>query len=168
MIARFPLACSLFLMSNLLVPGCYQHKPLYDTQYKTVAVPIFENATFYRGVEFDLTEALIKEIETRTPYKVVDRGHADTIILGNITLIEQSLVSRRAQIGVVQELEVQMLVDFEWKDLFNGQTIVDRKGFEAVGDYIPTSPINETPDIGLHTASENMARDIVDAMRSDW
>lgn len=153
----------------LLTAGCnYAHKPLYDTDYRSVAVPILENATFYQGVEFDLTEALIKEIESRTPYKVVDRRVAQTVLTGTITNIDQQLLSRRSDIGVVQELEIQMLVDFEWKDLRTGKPIIDRKGFEAVGRYIPTTPINETPELGFHAVSDRMARDIVDAMRKDW
>lgn len=161
-------AVVLVLACIVITSGCYQHKPLYKTEYKTVAVPIFENNTFYRNVEFDLTEALIKEIETRTPYKVVDQSRADTLLTGTITLIEQELINRRADIGVVQQLEIQMYVDFNWKDLSSGKPIIDRQGFESVGTYFPTTPIRETPDIGLHQAAARMARDIVDAMRSDW
>lgn len=158
----------LVVAAVVLCSGCYEHKRLYRTEYRTVAVPIFENNTFYRNVEFDVTEALIKEIETRTPYKVVDISRADTLLSGTITLIEQELINRRSDIGVVQQLEVQMYVDFEWKDLHTGKPIIDRKGFESVGTYFPTTPIRNTPDIGIHQASDRMARDIVDAMRSDW
>lgn len=166
-VRRITLALSLVLVWTVL-SGCYQHKPLYRTEHQTVAVPIFENQTFYRNVEFDLTEALIKEIETRTPYKVVDRSRADTLLTGTITMIEQRLINRRSDIGVVQQLEVQMYVNFDWKDLGTGKPIIDRKGFESVGTYFPTTPMRETPDLGLHQAASRMARDIVDAMRSDW
>ena len=35
----------------------YTTKPNYDPCIKTVYVPIFENKTFHRGMEFDLTRA---------------------------------------------------------------------------------------------------------------
>ena len=38
---------------------------------KTVYVPVFRSVTFRRDVNFMLTEPVIKEIERRTPYKVV-------------------------------------------------------------------------------------------------
>ena len=46
----------------MLATGCgYSHVPLFPQEYRTVSVPILENRTAYRDVEFDLTEALIKE-----------------------------------------------------------------------------------------------------------
>lgn len=160
--------CLLFACVCCLLGGCYTNQPMYPEDYRTVAVPIFENRTFYRNVEFDVTEALIKEIELRTPYKVVDQAIADTLIQGQITTIEQRVVSRRSDIGVVQEIEYQVLANVQWKDLRSGRTIMDRQGLEAIGRYIPTTPVGETPDIAQHAAVERMSRDIVDAMRSDW
>ena len=40
----------------------------FDESIRSVAVPIFENRTFYRETEFRLADALVKEIEHRTPY----------------------------------------------------------------------------------------------------
>ena len=54
---------------------------------RTVSVPIFDNQSFYQDVEFDLTEALVKEIELRTPYKVTGADRADTILQGEIVSV---------------------------------------------------------------------------------
>src|SRR5665213_243892 len=49
--------------------GCgYTTKSVFPPGIRTVAVPIFENRSFYRGAERDVTEALIKQIEMATPY----------------------------------------------------------------------------------------------------
>jgi hypothetical protein len=47
-----------------------------------VAVPIFENDTYVRDVEFELTDAVIKELEARASYKVTARMSADTLLTG--------------------------------------------------------------------------------------
>src|SRR5262245_45600048 len=52
---------------NVSVLG-YSTKPLHDTEIRTVRVPIFENRTFRRGLEFDLTKEVIRQIEQKTPY----------------------------------------------------------------------------------------------------
>ena len=66
------------------LPACgYHYAEVYPAGYATVAVPIFENKTFEREVAYDLTEAIIKEIEQRTPYKVADLAHADTLLRGH-------------------------------------------------------------------------------------
>src|SRR5215204_1572172 len=80
------LAC-LIAASALLLPSCttwdghftvlgYSTRPNYDTNYRTIRVPIFKNRTFWTatpvpGMEMDLTRAIIREIELKTPYKVV-------------------------------------------------------------------------------------------------
>src|SRR5689334_13758284 len=67
----------------------YTTKPNYDENIHTVYVPIFQTRIFesgqFRGFEFRLTEAVQREIETRTPYKVVScREGADTELLGTV------------------------------------------------------------------------------------
>jgi len=167
--------CTLFslIASALLLvvlTGCgYTTKEVYPADVRSVAVPIFENKTFYQGAEFDLTEALIKEIEVRTPYKVIKQGSADTTLIGSIRLIDLSSLSRRARGGgVPQELEVRMVVDFEWKNLRTGKILRQRKGFEAVGRYVPVRPMGETLSLGQHVAAQNMAKSITSVMRDDF
>lgn len=164
--------CGLSLLAVLLAVfagGCgYSHKELFPEQYTSVAVPIFENRTFYRGVERDLGEALVKEIEQRTPYKVISPTAANTILQGTIRKIEQNQIARRRPGGVPEELEVTITVDFEWKDLRTGQILRDRKGFEAVGRYVPTSPVSQPFEIGQHMAIQALARDIVSTLQANW
>ncbi|GAB4109314.1 MAG: LPS assembly lipoprotein LptE [Phycisphaeraceae bacterium] len=151
------------------VTGCgYTNKELLPEDIHTVAVPIFENRTFYRGIEFELAEALVKQVHTRTPYKVVSPATAQTILEGTITRVEQNQLSRRRPGGVPQEVEVTITVDYVWKDLGKGGVIRDRRGFEAVGRYVPTAGIGQPFETAQHEAVERLARDIVSTMRSDW
>src|SRR5437016_261337 len=63
----------------------YTTRPMYDTGIRTVRVPIFRNMTLVQGLEFELTEAVIREIEAKTPYKVKqEAGYADTELIGTI------------------------------------------------------------------------------------
>lgn len=157
------------VVASLIQTGCgYSSGELFPDDVRTVAVPIFENKSFYRGVEFDLTEALVKEIELRTPYKVTGTNRADTIIRGTITSVSQSRLSRQSIGGVPQELEVHVMVDFEWKDLRSGQTLRQREGFESVGRYMPAAPVSEPLEVGQHEAVARMARAVVSVMAGDW
>lgn len=163
------LSAILLLVLTLGMAGCgYSSKELFPTEYHTVAVPIFENRTFYRGMEFELAESMVKQIESRTPYKVVAPGVAQTIMEGTITDVKQTQLSRRRRGGVPQEVELTVTADFVWKDLDSGEVIADRRGFVAVGRHIPASGIGEPYEIAQHQAIQRMARDIVSTMRSDW
>src|SRR4051794_17420920 len=88
----------------LLAPACatwdghfevlgYTTRPNYDCNIRTVYLNVFENRTQYRGVEFDLHQALQRQLHWKTPYRVTsDRGAADTEITGAITSIAKGIV----------------------------------------------------------------------------
>src|SRR5688572_6247481 len=83
-------------------PG-YEWNNLYRTDVRTVAVPIFTNKTFYRGVEFHLTKAIVSNLEAQTPYKVVPRDRADTMLEGEITKIRARTISDDRRAAIPQE-----------------------------------------------------------------
>ena len=154
---------------TMLLGGCgYTQQELFNTEYQTVAVPIFQNKTFYRGVELELTEALIKEIELRTPYKVTATSTAQTILEGHVVSINQRPLSRTQEGGLVQETELQMVVNFHWKQQSDGKTIARRDGIIATGRYVASTPISEPMSTGQQIATQGMVKRIVDTMRSDW
>lgn len=153
----------------LLTAGCgYTTKEIYPTDVRSVSVPIFANRSFYRGAERDLSEALIKEIELRTPYKVARGGAADTDLTGTIIEVRQQLLSRRRPGNLPEQIEVSVIVDWSWKNQRTGETLRSRQGFEAVGRYRPTHPIGEPYEIAQHDAVQRLAADIVSTMRADW
>ena len=98
----------------LLLPSCagdgqisilgYTTRPNYDPNIHTVRVPIFKNITLIRGLEFDLTRAVIREIEAKTPFKVVDsRAGADTELIGKIVSTSKAVITLN-QLGEVRGL----------------------------------------------------------------
>jgi hypothetical protein len=58
-----------------------------------VYVPVFRSTTFRRDVQLHLTEAVIKEIERRTTFKVVGTPEeADTILEGTINIAQENRI----------------------------------------------------------------------------
>lgn len=166
---RAMLSCTILAAAVLSVGGCgYNAKDLFPKQFHTVAVTMFYNQTFYRGVEADLAEAVTKQVESRTPYTVGSPKTADTMLQGTITNIQQRQVVRNDVGGMPEEMEVTITVNFKWRDLRTGKTIVDRKGFQAVGRYVPATPVNQPFAVAQHQAVAQLARDIVNQMESRW
>lgn len=164
-----PLPYSLLTALLLVLPGCgYSTAELYPERYTTVSLPLFENQTFYRGVEAELGEALAKELEHRTPYTLSTPGMADTELTGTVTRVSQRMLSRTADVGLPQELEVSVWVDFEWKDLRTGEVITGRRGYEQVGRYIPAAGVGEPFEVAQRAAVQRLARDIVSSLRKEW
>ncbi|MBL8793463.1 MAG: hypothetical protein JNM56_06145 [Planctomycetia bacterium] len=129
---RRGLACSLSALA-LALPACdstgnftlggYTTTPNYDDHIRTVYVPIFENRTFRKDLEFDLTRAVIREIEAKTPFKVVsDCDKADTELIGTI-IAGNKLLLNRNQLNEVREAETTLMVSILWRDRRTGEIL---------------------------------------------
>ena len=86
----------------LMLPACswdghinllgYTTAPNYDCTIKTVFVPMVQNTTMKHGsIEFDMTRAIVNEIQLKTPYRVVhSKNGADTeLLICTLKKIEQ-------------------------------------------------------------------------------
>ena len=143
----------------------------YRPEIKTIAVPIFRRGTYEyrRDIEFRLTEALIKQIEAQTRYKVVSKGRADTELTGTIRAIDQQVLSFAPDTGRAREIQMRIIVDFTWKDLRGeGKVLVERKNFRVAAEYIPPDPFNEDFFLGSEDAFNKMARRIVGQLAQPW
>jgi hypothetical protein len=65
-------------------PGCVGYHvgtaSLYAPDVATVYVPMIESDSYRRDLGERLTEAVVKEIELKTPYKVVSTPNADSVL----------------------------------------------------------------------------------------
>ena len=123
----------LLAVSALLLPSCnwdgnftvlgYTTKPQYPEHIRTIYVPIFKNLTMWRGLEFDLTRAVIREIEAKTPYKVVSSPScADSQLSGTIVSLNKNVINRN-QLNETREAETTLAVEIVWKDLRSGEIL---------------------------------------------
>jgi hypothetical protein len=146
--------------------GGYQWHSLYREDVQTVAVPIFANRDFRRGVEFRLSKAVVNQLEAHSPYKVVSRDHADTILEGEIQKVEVNPISHAFKENVPQEQLMVVTVNFTWKDLRTGRILLERKNFQQTAAFYPT--LGEGEFVGSQEAVERLALGIVQAMQADW
>jgi hypothetical protein len=158
-----------------LVTGCssdptrgYSFRPAYDRGVRTIAVPIFENPTFYHGVEVQLTDAIIKELQRQTPYAVVASGSAQTTLTGKVTDVTLRPMTTNRRTGLVEDVAVSMTIDFTWRDNRSGEPLVERSSFTASEDFVPSRPTNERLELGEHAVVQELARAVVSEMRSKW
>ena len=173
------LCSSVALILFLLVSGCgyssvgddpknpwYQWRSLYRQDVRTVAVPIFKNKDYRRGLEFSLSKAIVNQIEMRTPYKVVAREKADTILEGEIVEVKLHTLSQDTQSALPQEQIYDVKVNFTWKDQRSGVILCDRRNFEQTTTFYPT--LGEGEFVGSQTNVERLALGIVQELQADW
>ena len=136
------------LLLGIIISGCasdptvgYSTQSLYAPQFRTVAVPMFENNTTSRQMEMMLTDALVKKIQSRTPYRVVDEMNADTLLTGTITDVELQPLNRSSVTGFDNEVLLRVTVNFEWMNSLikwnrHSFTIIQMRGINSLNHFI--------------------------------
>jgi len=172
--SKFPsaLAALCYCFSTFSLCGCagmagYSNESLFPQNVESVRLEMFDNQTFRRGVEYQLSDALSKRIEADTPYKIVtDADRADTVISGQIVSIEELALSTDREIGTVLESEVLLRAVVHRKNLKTGQLMIDHRTVSASASYSQYQMQDFTYASTL--AANNLARKIVELMESGW
>ena len=158
---------ALWLGAALVLAGCgYTAGSLVSKEYRTVYIPIWENATFRRGLEFRLTELLQKEIEHRTHLKVTTEDRADTRLSGEIVNFQQRVLTENL-LDQPLETQVVVVVNFRWEDLRTGQVLLREDGLAQPGEAI-TGLGEPAEGVGATEAFEDLVKQIVDKMEEGW
>ena len=145
----------------------YSNEALYPSEIHSVYVEMFDNQSFRRGVEYELTDALAKRIEAETPYKIISsRDRADSIISGQISQISESALSTERQTGMALEKEVQLRAVVSWKNLKTGELLIENKPITAAATYSQWQ--NQSFRYASSVAANNLARRIVELMEKKW
>jgi hypothetical protein len=144
----------------------YSNEWLHPQDVGSVYVEMFDTRSFRRGYEFSLTSAICKNIESRTPYKIVsNRDTADTILSGQLTL-GQGVLSNDRYMGRPLEREVVVRVVFTWKNLKTGEILVNHEQVAASGDYADL--LNQDFDYAAAVAVNRAAERVVERMEKTW
>ncbi len=138
---------ALLTAAALALPSCesgghfcilgYTTRPNYDPNIHTVYVPIFKNKTIWRGLEFELTQAVVREIESKTPFKVQsDCDKADTELLGTIVQFNKNILNVN-QLNEVRDVETVLGVEVIWRDRRTGEILSTPRPPGAVSPVAP-------------------------------
>lgn len=158
--------------------GCagYQvgNASLYRTDIRTVYVPVFQSDSFRRNLGERLTEAVVKEIESKTPFKVVsDRDQADSILSGRL-VSERKVVLAENRNDEPRDIGTDLVVEVSWVDrqgfaMGTGSTFsLAQQGFSVsqAADYVPEA--GQSVSTSHQEAIQRIAKQIVSQMEAPW
>jgi hypothetical protein len=170
--------CRLAGLASLLVAGCAGYQlgtaSLYRPDIRTVYVPMFESDTYRQNLGEWLTEAVVKQIERSTPYKVVaDPARADSVLIGRL-VDENKRVLAETINDDARNLQVELAVQVSWVDR-RGESIMPNRSFSvAQQGFLVTVDGNYIPEAGPSVTSANqqivtqIAEQIVYQMEAPW
>ena len=180
----------------------YSTVPPFDTNIRSVSIPVFKNTTFhtnpYRGVEVDITEEIVRELNARkSPIRVIsDPARADTELIGTVTNITKT-PQNRTPLNFIREYDVVIACQVVWRDNRTGRNLTgSRKPTFQEAPSNPFDPNREAPlppppdavaapitingygrvlpelggstDSGAKAAAQQIARQIVNMMEKPW
>jgi hypothetical protein len=145
----------------------YSNESLFPRDVNTVCLQMFDNRTFWRGVEYELSDALAKRIEAQTPYKIVSSAdRADTVMNGQIVSITEFALSLEREMGYVLEKELELRAVVNWKNLKTGELLIANREVGASATY--SSYQKQDFSYASSLAANNLARKIVELMEKKW
>lgn len=166
-----------FLLGICSTVGCASYqvgaRTLYAPDVDTVYVPMIESNSFRRDLGERLTEAVIKEIELRTPFKVVGNPDADSILSARLTS-DTKRITVENQNDDPRVLEMGLVVEVTW--LNRRRQPIRLPASIALPPELVTMSQTATlvPEAGQSVATaqqqaiERLAQQIVSAMEEPW
>ena len=161
-----------------LISGCagYQlgNRTLYRDDVRTVYVPMFESDSLRRNLGERLTEAVVKEIETKTPFKVLsDPGRADSILTGRLVTESKAVLAENRN-DEPRDVETNLVVVVNWLDrqgfaMSQASTFsLSQQGFSVAqtADYVPEA--GQSISTAQQEAIQRIAKQIVSQMEAPW
>jgi hypothetical protein len=160
-----------------MIAGCASYQvgaeSLYAPDIATVYVPMIESGSFRRDLGERLTEAVIKEIELKTPYKVVGTPDADSILSVELKgdsrrlLAENSFTDPRL-------LETAVFSEVTWVNrrrlpLAPVQNIAlppNLIGIDQTANLVPEA--GQSVQSSLQQSIDRLAQQIVGTMEAPW
>ncbi len=158
-------ACALLVCAVALTSSCwwgYAPERLFAEDVRTVYVEFFDNATFRRELEVDLTRAVVAQLKLRTPLAFAPREDADSVLSGELLeFTERTKV--KTETDRVLKTQVTAKVRFRWTDRRTGTDLVAQ---QTVSESVRIVEALEgsVSDLVLREVAES----VVEAMEEPW
>jgi len=172
---RLPLVLAVVLATTLSGCSMYQYgaRSMFRDDIRTIHVPIARNDTFRHDLGPRLTEAVIRQIELRTPYKVTGDPAADSTLRLRVVLERKSVLTESASDDPAA-LDAVVAIEVDWIDRRGGPLLRDQWSLETNGPSVLTQGNRFVPEAGqsvqvaLQEALEDLADRVVSQMELRW
>ncbi len=154
--------------------GCgYIVGPVYDGEVRTVYVEPFRTDLYRRDLEFQLTEAIQRQIQTQSPIRLMSEHNADTKLSGRIIGAKKRVLGQSG-FDEPRQLEADLRVQVTWEDLRTGELLKQQEvaltpdviNLFSEGDFAPE--VGQSLATAHQLALDRLAREIVQLMEAPW
>jgi Lipopolysaccharide-assembly len=143
---------------------------LLPAHLKTIAIPVFENATTEYTIEQEVTDAVIQRFVADNHLKVVDERSADAVIRGKIITYTNTVFGFQAQTGA-QEYRVTIGMEVLFKDLVKNREVWNEPNLVKSANYYVQDVPGQTAKTeldGRKEAIDKLAEEILTRTVQSW
>ena len=163
----YSIVCLALTLSGCDAINGYSNDSLFPEDVESVCLEMFDNQTFRRGIEYELSDALSKRIEAETPYKIIsNQDLADTVISGQIVSIRTMALTTERETGRILENEVELQAVVNWKNLKTGELLINNQTVSSSASYSEYQM--QDFKYGSSLAANKLAVKIVELMERKW
>lgn len=155
------------LFAAALLAGCgYTTGSLVPPAYKTIAVPVFDNPTRRHDLEWEVTQAVVEEIQSRTGLRVVDPSDSpDLVLRGALVEVDEDALSHRER-QRLRESAYFLTAEIEVVDAHTGKPVVAKDRVTERESFV--SSIGEDVRTARAEANRALAERIVRRLEAAW
>ena len=171
---RRQIACFGLFLALIASAGCgYNIGAPFSPEIRSVHVPVFNSGSNRRFLEFQLTEAVQKQIQQRSHFRLVKEADADTRLTGRIINLGKTALGQTRN-SDARELQVNLQVEVTWEDIRTGKILQQQRVALPPELLQLASQAEFAPEVGQslatadQTAIDRLARNIVDMMEVPW
>jgi len=152
------------------VIGCTPYRfgnaTLHTPNVASVHIQMFENDTFRRGLGPWLTEAVAKEVQLRTPYRIADAQTADSFLRARWVADRKSTLIETIN-DDVRDVGYTGRIEVTWTDR-NGQPLTQTRVVKITEDAAFIPEVGQSLTTAQQDLIRRLARQVVNQMEIPW
>lgn len=155
-----------FVAAALLASCGYTTGSLVSPTYRTIAVPVFDNPTKRHDLEWEVTQAVVEEIQSRTALRVVDASDSpDLVLRGSLVDVDEDVLSHRER-QRIRESAYFLTAEIEVVEGHTGKAVVKKDRVSERESFV--SSIGEDVRTARAEANRALAERIVQKLENSW
>ncbi len=160
--------CSCFLF---LTAGCasYRIGSAVPKELRTIAVPVFENASGFPEIDATVTQYVLREFQREGTFKIASVDNASVKLLGKLIRTDlESLNYDRGYGARTSEYRYTLVAEITLVERGTGKLLIDGERIKANTTFLTHGDmLTGMQDAGPRIAKE-LSRSIVDAVLAYW
>jgi len=165
------IAVILAVLGCVLTAGCmgYRVGPVLKADYRSVAVPMFKNKTYKPQLEAQITNGIIKRMQTDGTLRVDSEAGADVIVNGDIIRYNRlALRLSKQDTKVPREYRLVITVHVKAHDRRTGKVVLKPTDVSGSADMFIGSDLQSAEYQALPLVADDVARQVVSLLVESW